>query len=127
MEGGIAVTSEQGLGTQFHIRLPVTADAALAAPPVASGRTVAIHLAATVEREALAARFEAAGVTVLETDGDEPADLVLTDRDARDAVTAPAGRLVLLVEPEDDGDAWVSTGRAAAALPRPCATATSTR
>jgi signal transduction histidine kinase/EAL domain-containing protein (putative c-di-GMP-specific phosphodiesterase class I)/ActR/RegA family two-component response regulator len=115
MGGGIAVTSEQGVGTQFHIRLPVLAEAPRAAPPDASGHTVAIHIDAALEREALAARFEAAGVRIVGGD----ADLVLADRAARETVQAPAERLVLLVEPEDDGDMWVIKRRAAAALPRP--------
>ncbi len=115
MGGAIAVTSEQGVGTQFHIRLPANIDAQRAAPPQAQGHTVAIHIAASVEREALIARFEAAGVTVV----GERADLVLADRAARDTVNAPGDALVLLVEPEDDGEDWVTKGRAAATLPRP--------
>jgi signal transduction histidine kinase/EAL domain-containing protein (putative c-di-GMP-specific phosphodiesterase class I)/DNA-binding NarL/FixJ family response regulator len=118
MGGAIAVTSEQGVGTQFHIRLPAAADAVTASPPQAAGHTVALHVSAPVEREALAARFAAAG-TRLVTDR---ADLVLADRATRDALSAPADSLVLLVEPEDDADGWIGTptaGRAAAALPRP--------
>ncbi len=115
MGGIIAVTSEPGEGTQFHIRLPADRDAIRAAPPSADGKTAAIHLTASEERAALVQRLEAAGIAIVD-DG----ELVIADRNARDGLSVPADRLVLIVEPEDsDGDAWVAQKRAAAALPRP--------
>ena len=127
MGGAIAVTSEPGAGTQFHIRLPAIADAVRSAPPQAPGHSVALHITAPLERQALAARFEAAGISVMTARFEAAgisvvtgaADLVLADRDARDGLTIPATKLALVVEPEDDGDAWVAGNRAAAALPRP--------
>ncbi len=119
MGGAIAVTSEVGEGTQFHIRLPAAKDAnedaIRAAPPNADGKTAAVHVTASEERAALVQRLEAAGITIAD-DG----ELVIADRAARDGLSVPADRLVLIVEPEDSaGDAWVTQKRAAAALPRP--------
>ncbi len=115
MGGAMAVTSEAG-GSQFHIRLPATSEAPTAAPPRADGCTLVLSLSATAERRALAARFEAAGVSVIDNVHD--ADLVLTDGSADD-LDVPADRLVFLTGPGDDGDAWIAAGRAWAALRRP--------
>ncbi|MGZ3304441.1 MAG: EAL domain-containing protein [Asticcacaulis sp.] len=115
MGGAIAVTSEQGVGTSFHIRLPAMDAAPSAAPPRADGHSVSILIGAEAERAALTRRFEAAGVKV-----EDAGELVIADREARASLRVEAPRLVLVVEPEDgEGDEWAASGRAACALPRP--------
>ena len=115
MGGAIAVTSVQGKGTAFHIRLPALPDARSAAPPLASGKTATVLIAAPEERKSLERRLVAAGMALVD-DG----DIVFADRAARPTVKMPGDRLVLLVEPEDgEGDLWVEKRHAACALPRP--------
>ena len=116
MGGAMAVTSDSN-GSQFHIRLPALPDVQTAAPPRADGCTAALCLSATAERDALAARFTAAGVTI--TDDADRADLVLADLAARQDLNVPADRLVLLNGPEGDDQAWVAQGKAWAGLRRP--------
>ena len=112
----MAVTSEAD-GSQFHVRLPALPDASRAAPPRADGCTMAIRLSAPAERDVLARRFEAAGVAITGDTG--RADLVLADLAARDDLSVPADRLVLLTDIEGDEQAWVAQGRAWAGLRRP--------
>jgi EAL domain-containing protein (putative c-di-GMP-specific phosphodiesterase class I)/signal transduction histidine kinase/ActR/RegA family two-component response regulator len=115
MGGAIAATSEQGQGTQFHVRLPLLPGAATAAPLWLGRGTASVRIAAPLERRAVAERLAAAGVEIVEGD----ADLVIADAANRKAGVA-AERLVLAVEPEDsDGDAMTARGQAACALPRP--------
>ncbi|MBW8733927.1 MAG: response regulator [Asticcacaulis sp.] len=115
MGGAIAVTSQQGHGTQFHVRMPTLDGAALAAPPWTGHGTAAVHIAAPLERQAVTDRLMAAGIAIV----DGGADLVIAEAVDLAAGVAP-DRLVLVVEPEDnDGDALVAKGKAACALPRP--------
>ena len=116
MGGAIAVTSTQGEGTAFHVRLPAADATETCAPPeVGRPTSVAVRLTAPVERTALSERLTAAGIVI----DDDGADLVIADADHRNFSTPPE-RLVLLVEAEDaQGDAWVNDGRAACALARP--------
>ncbi|ESQ78416.1 EAL domain-containing protein [Asticcacaulis sp. YBE204] len=115
MGGGIAVTSEQGKGTQFHVRLPALAEAATAAPPELDGLCVHVAVHGRAEAHALRTRFKAAGAIA---DG-RPA-LIIADIVARREINADPQTLVLLAEAEDaEAEAWLKSGRCAAVLPRP--------
>ncbi len=116
MGGRIAASSEQGIGTEFHVRLPV-AGAELAAPPqLGAPVSVQVLVAAPVERDALALRLSAAGADVA---GHEPR-LVIADRACRDHVTSAPETLVLLADAGDaEAEEWVLNGRAACVLARP--------
>ena len=121
MGGAIAVTSEQGKGTQFHVRMPALDYAASCAPPVIHDLVrpvVNFFIRGDSENEVLAERLKAANVRF----GPDKPRLVLADavnRDHLDAGVKPE-TLVLLAYPEDaDAEQWVRDGRAAAVLSRP--------
>jgi EAL domain-containing protein (putative c-di-GMP-specific phosphodiesterase class I)/signal transduction histidine kinase/CheY-like chemotaxis protein/HPt (histidine-containing phosphotransfer) domain-containing protein len=125
MGGAIAVTSEPGKGSQFHLRLPVLdyappGQANICAPPVIHDLVrpvVNIFLRGDMESEALMERLKAANVRF----GPDRPRLVLADVACRDQL-ADIGpeSLVLLTYPEDqDAEQWVREGRAVSVLPRP--------
>ncbi|MGA9657835.1 MAG: EAL domain-containing protein, partial [Asticcacaulis sp.] len=126
MQGAIAVTSQSGKGTQFHVRLPAF-DPALygtsgtCAPPLITDTpapVVHVCIRGAKERAAISARFEAAQVQL----GNEAPQLILCDRANRATLprTIAPDHLVLLADPEDtEAEAWVHEGRAACVLPRP--------
>ncbi|HTN41433.1 MAG TPA: EAL domain-containing protein [Asticcacaulis sp.] len=121
MSGAIAVTSEQGKGTQFHVRMPALDYSPLCAPPVIHDLVrpvVNFFIRGDSENEVLAERLKAANVRF----GPDKPRLVLADavnRDHLDASVKPE-ILVLLAYPEDaDAEQWVRDGRAAAVLARP--------
>jgi signal transduction histidine kinase/EAL domain-containing protein (putative c-di-GMP-specific phosphodiesterase class I)/CheY-like chemotaxis protein len=121
MGGSIGVSSHQGKGSQFHVRLPAAEGGRKCAPDIGSAHEKTAYLLVTgdVERSALGRRLAAGG---FEQASDAPlADLCIADRHHRDQCGAiPADRLVLLADPDDsDADAWLASGRAAAVLPRP--------
>ncbi len=116
MGGRIAVTSEQGEGTRFHVRLPASGDEKAAPPKLPYVRTVSLLIDGEVESEALTQRFEAAGAHV----GEGDASLILADRNGREGATWAGPKLVLVAEPDDtEAEAWVHGGRAACVLPYP--------
>ncbi len=126
MNGAIAVTSEQGKGTQFHMRMPALdyspqKNVNMCAPPVIHDLVrpvVHYFIRGEVEGEVLAERLKEANVRF----GPDKPRLVLADavnRDHLDAGVKPE-MLVLLAYPEDaDAEQWVRDGRAAAVLARP--------
>ncbi|WP_343684727.1 EAL domain-containing protein [Asticcacaulis sp.] len=117
MHGAIAVTSEQGKGTSFHVRLPRQADAPTAAPPRLPA-PARLHLAVRAPALAglLKARLEAAGFVI---DTDAP-NLILADADAREAFTGATIPLVLLADIRDaEAEVWREDGRCAAVLGLP--------
>ncbi|MDV6332277.1 EAL domain-containing protein [Asticcacaulis sp. 201] len=121
MGGAIAVTSEQGKGSQFHVRLPAPEIPVTCAPPVIHDRVqpmVNLYIAGEAERAVVAERLSVANVGF----GADAPRLVLADAGGRNALQAgidPAC-LVLLADPEDvEAEQWVRAGRAAAVLPRP--------
>ncbi len=116
MGGRIAVSSEQGVGTEFHVRLPV-AGTETAAPPQFDGPLpVQVLVAAPIERNALVLRLSAAGADVA---GTGPR-LTIADRACRDHVTCAPETLVLLADAGDnEAEDWVLDGRAACVLARP--------
>lgn len=117
MHGAIAVTSEQGKGTSFHVRLPRQADAPNATPPRLSA-PARLHLAVRAPALAglLKARLEAAGFVI---DTDAP-DLILADADAREAFTGATTPLVLLADIRDtEAEVWREDGRCAVVLGLP--------
>nr|MCU0881867.1 ATP-binding protein [Hyphomonadaceae bacterium] len=121
MGGAIGVTSEQGRGSQFHVRIPVIADTSYCGPSIAyagHNRSVCVQVHAPAEAHALEQRFIAAGFAIAAA---QAADLCIMDRAARaDAPAVEAGRLVLLADADDgEGDQWVQQGRAAGLLLRP--------
>jgi len=126
MGGAIAVTSEPGKGTQFHVRMPVldyapAGSANTCAPPVIHDLVrpvVNYFIRGEVEGEVLAERLKAASVRF----GPDKPRLVLADAACRDHLDAGVKPeiLVLLAWPEDaEAEQWVRAGRAAAVLPRP--------
>lgn len=117
MNGAIAVTSEQGKGTQFHVRLPRHADAPVAAPPRLP-RPARLRLAVTAPAfaSALKARFEAAGFVM----DDATPDLIIADADHRKSIIAGPAPLVLVADIRDsEAEAWRESGRCAAVLSQP--------
>ena len=126
MGGAIAVTSEQGKGTQFHVRMPALdysppGNVNMCAPPVIHDLVrpvVNFFIRGDTESEVLAERLKAANVRF----GPDKPRLVLADavnRDHLDAGIKPE-ILVLLAWPEDlDAEQWVRDGRAVAVLSRP--------
>ncbi len=121
MGGAIAVTSEQGKGTQFHVRMLALDYAPPCAPPVIHDLVrpvVNIFVRGDVENEVLAERLKAANVRF----GPDKPRLVLADAASRDHLGTDIKPeiLVLLAYPEDaEAEQWVRDGRAAAVLPRP--------
>ncbi len=116
MGGAIAVTSEQGRGTRFHVRLPALSEAQTAAPPLI-GRDVSVTLrmGSPCEAEALSQRFVAAGARIV--DGD--ADLFIADSDNRKRAFPPECLVLAVTAEDNDGETWVAKSQAACALPRP--------
>jgi signal transduction histidine kinase/EAL domain-containing protein (putative c-di-GMP-specific phosphodiesterase class I)/FixJ family two-component response regulator len=122
MGGAIAVTSEQGKGTQFHVRMPaLEGSGKTCAPPVIHDLVrpvVHIFVRGDMENDAVMQRFQQANVRF----GPDKPRLVLADEAGRmhlDAGVKPEC-LVLLAHPEDrEAEQWVSEGRAACVLPRP--------
>ncbi len=121
MGGAIAVTSEQGKGTQFHVRMPAQNYSPLCAPPVIHDLVrpvVNYFIRGEVEGEVLAERLKEANVRF----GPDKPRLVLADATTREHLDAGVRPeiLVLLAYPEDqDAEQWVRDGRAAAILSRP--------
>lgn len=119
MGGAIAVTSEQGKGTQFHVRMPALDYAPPCAPPVIHDLVrpvVNYFIRGEVESEVLAERLKEANVRF----GPDKPRLVLADAACRDQLDVKPEILVLLAWPEDaDAEQWVRDGRAAAVLSRP--------
>ena len=119
MGGAIAVTSEQGKGTQFHVRLPALGYSPLCGPPVIHDLVrpvVHVFIRGDTENEVLAERLKAANVRF----GPDKPRLVLADAVNRDQLDIKPETLVLLAYPEDqDAEQWVRDGRAAAVLSRP--------
>jgi signal transduction histidine kinase/EAL domain-containing protein (putative c-di-GMP-specific phosphodiesterase class I)/CheY-like chemotaxis protein len=116
MGGRIAVSSEQGVGTEFHVRLPVAGADTAAPPKVENALPVQVLVAAPVERNALALRLSAAGADVA---GAAPR-LTIADRTCRDQVACAPDTLVLLADAGDnEAEEWVLDGRAACILARP--------
>ncbi len=116
MGGRIAVTSEQGEGTRFHVRLPSSGEAKATPPKLPYLRTVSLLIDGRIEREALTQRFEAAGAHV----GDGEASLILADKGGRTYAVGGPDKLVLVAEADDtEAEAWVRGGRAACVLPYP--------
>ncbi|MGN6366419.1 EAL domain-containing protein [Asticcacaulis taihuensis] len=119
MGGAIAVTSEQGKGTQFHVRMPALDYAPPCAPPVIHDLVrpvVNLHIHGDVENEVLAERLKEANIRF----GPDRPRLVLADAASRDHLDVKPEALVLLAYPDDaDAEQWVRDGRAAAVLSRP--------
>jgi signal transduction histidine kinase/EAL domain-containing protein (putative c-di-GMP-specific phosphodiesterase class I)/CheY-like chemotaxis protein/HPt (histidine-containing phosphotransfer) domain-containing protein len=119
MGGAIAVTSEQGKGTQFHVRMPALDYALPCAPPVIHDLVrpvVHYFIRGEVEGEVLAERLKAANIRF----GPDRPRLVLADAATRDQLDVKPESLVLVAWPEDaDAEQWVRDGRAAAVLSRP--------
>ncbi len=116
MTGRIAVSSEQGIGTQFHVRLPAAGEEKAGPPVLNAPANVQIHVSASSLREALVLRFAAAGAII----GGEDCVLTLADKACRDAIACAPERLVLLADTDDgEAEAWVRDGRAACLLPQP--------
>ncbi|WP_303828626.1 EAL domain-containing protein [Asticcacaulis taihuensis] len=119
MGGAIAVTSEQGKGTQFHVRMPALDYAPPCAPPVIHDLVrpvVNLHIRGDVENEVLAERLKEANIRF----GPDRPRLVLADAASRDHLDVKPETLVLLAWPDDaDAEQWVRDGRAAAVLSRP--------
>ncbi len=116
MGGRIAVSSEQGVGTEFHVRLPVAGADTAAPPKVENAVPVQVLVAAPVERNALVQRLSAAGADVA---GAAPR-LTIADRACRDQVACAPDTLVLLADAGDnEAEEWVLDGRAACILARP--------
>jgi len=119
MGGAIAVTSEQGKGTQFHVRMPALDYALPSAPPVIHDLVrpvVNLHIRGDVENEVLAERLKEANIRF----GPDRPRLVLADAASRDQLDVKPEVLVLLAYPDDtDAEQWVRDGRAAAVLSRP--------
>jgi signal transduction histidine kinase/EAL domain-containing protein (putative c-di-GMP-specific phosphodiesterase class I)/CheY-like chemotaxis protein len=119
MGGAIAVTSEQGKGTQFHVRMPALDYASSCAPPVIHDLVrpvVNYFIRGEMEGEVLAERLKEANVRF----GPDKPRLVLADLATRDQLDVKPEILVLLAYPEDaDAEQWVRDGRAAAVLSRP--------
>ena len=119
MGGAIAVTSEQGKGTQFHVRMPALDYAPPCAPPVIHDLVrpvVNIFVRGDVENEVLAERLKEANIRF----GPDRPRLVLADAASRDHMDVKPETLVLLAYPDDaDAEQWARDGRAAAVLSRP--------
>lgn len=126
MGGAIGVSSVQGKGTSFHVRLPAGDCAETAMPPdfstVDPSPVVALRVAGAVEEAALARRLAAACLEVSTTQAGPFPALTLADESGR--CSLPDGlsskSLVLLADPEDTvADQWLRDGRAGAVLQRP--------
>ena len=122
MGGAIAVTSEQGKGTQFHVRMPaLEGSVKTCAPPVIHDLVrpvVHVFVRGDMENDAVMQRFQQANVRF----GPDKPRLVLADESGRTHLDAGVASeiLVLLAHPEDrEAEQWVSEGRAACVLPRP--------
>ncbi|MDI7773905.1 EAL domain-containing protein [Asticcacaulis sp. EMRT-3] len=112
MGGAIAVTSEQGKGTVFHVRLPMTPGTAAAAPPPCHLRA-RLHLSGALLREALTRRLQAADMIL--TEGE--ADLIFTDTMPQEVQT---GQIVLIAEADDQTpEHLLAQGDISAVLIRP--------
>lgn len=111
MGGAIAVTSQQGRGSSFHVRLPLVADAPLAAPPNCP-KAIQLRLSGPLERSVLEQRLLAAGADLAA----ETADLILTDH-----YPGAGGAPVVLIAGADDREAegLLERGAVAAVLMRP--------
>jgi signal transduction histidine kinase/EAL domain-containing protein (putative c-di-GMP-specific phosphodiesterase class I)/HPt (histidine-containing phosphotransfer) domain-containing protein/ActR/RegA family two-component response regulator len=121
MGGAIGVTSEQGKGSRFHVRIPSQRGSVTCAPQ--AGGTVSlkrVHLAVTgpAEGHGLEQRFLAAGFQIVAPDR---ADVCIADLAGRERLTGiEAAKLVLMADPDDTvADQWVRQGRAAGVLLRP--------
>ncbi|UDF05018.1 EAL domain-containing protein [Asticcacaulis sp. AND118] len=117
MNGAIAVTSEQGKGTQFHVRLPRQAGGPVAAPPrLMTPARLQLAVAAPALASALKARLEAAGFVI----DDTTPDLILADADNRASLIAGSAPLILIADIRDsEAEAWREAGRCAAVLNLP--------
>lgn len=117
MHGAIAVSSEQGKGTSFHVRLPRQADAPTAAPPrLTAPARLHLAVAAPALAHALKVRLEAAGFTL----SAEAPHLILADADHRESLATEAAPLVLLADIRDaEAELWREDGRCAAVLGLP--------
>jgi EAL domain-containing protein (putative c-di-GMP-specific phosphodiesterase class I)/signal transduction histidine kinase/DNA-binding NarL/FixJ family response regulator len=122
MKGSIHVTSKQGVGTHFHVHMPMPASPFETAAPPRLGDDLdikaALYLNSVKLREMIAHRLDCAHITLV----DEGGSFVLADKFNRDAVIGVANpnSLILLAEADDtEADIWLKKKKCAAIVPLP--------